>query len=94
MYQNTLNRIALGVLTKPAQIPDYHLMIGSAECLDGLPVLINATQMIPKMINDNMQKVQELDETQLQAMLENNMLEINDYSANNALMAGLIGGVR
>ena len=94
MYQNTLNKIALSVLTKPAQIPDYHLMIGSAECLDGLPLLINPTQMVPKMISDNMQKVSQMDETQLQQMLENNLLEINDYSGNNAVLAGMIGGAR
>lgn len=94
MYQNTLNRIALNVLTKPPQIPDYHLMIGSAECLDGLPLLISLTQMVPKMISENMKKVSEMNDTQLQYMLENNLLEINDYSGNNAVLAGMIGGSR
>ena len=94
MYKQSLDMIALGVLLKDPQIPDYHLMVGSAECLDGLPVLINAVQMVPKAINDNMKKVADLEDDQLQYMLENNQLEINDYAGNAAIIGSMIGGVR
>lgn len=39
-YKSILNYIGLSQLLKPPDIPDYHLMVGSAECLESLPLAI------------------------------------------------------
>lgn len=46
-YGQFLNGIALGVNTKPAMIPDYKLMVGTAENLESQPVIIYKDVMNP-----------------------------------------------
>ena len=47
-YRGIMNRIALQQLATVPDIPDYHLMIGSAEQLASVPVLIYQTVVPPE----------------------------------------------
>lgn len=92
-YRKIVNGIALGVLLKNPEIPDYHLMVGTAEHLDGVNLMISQTK-IPQKVADGLEKVNTLSNEKIEDAIANNMLEINDYSSNNAILGSMIGGVR
>lgn len=90
-YRKVLNSIALNVLLHDADIPDYHLMVGTAEELAPLPLLI-PQHKIPKDVASNLSKLNTLSNDQITNAINDNMLEINDFNGNTALLAQLIGG--
>lgn len=92
-YRSILNGIALNVLIKPPEIPDYHLMVGTAEHLDGIPLLISQTK-IPTKVAESLEKVTTLSNDSIEQAIADNTLEINDFNGNTAILAGVIGGVR
>jgi len=92
-YRKVVNGIALNVLLKNPDMPDFHLMVGNAEHLDGVNLMINQTK-IPKKVADSLEKVNTLSNEKIEESVANNMLEINDYSSNNAILGSMIGGVR
>ena len=92
-YRRVINGIALNVLIKPPEIPDYHLMVGTAEHLDGIPLLVNQTK-IPSKVAENLEKVNTLSNDTIEQAIANNTLEINDFNGNTSVLAGLMGGVR
>ena len=47
MYRQVIDRFALNQLIKNPDIPDFHLMVGSAEILDSLPLLVYEHASIP-----------------------------------------------
>ena len=92
-YRKILNGIALGVLLKAPEIPDYHLMVGTAEHLDSVPLLINQTK-IPTKVAENLEKVNTLSNETIEQALAAGTLEINDFNGNTAILGSMIGGVR
>ena len=46
-YKQNINRQAYNVINKLPEVPDYHLMIGDAEELNTVPVLVAKTY-VPK----------------------------------------------
>lgn len=92
-YRRVINGIALGVLLKNPEIPDYHLMVGTAEHLDGVNLMISQTK-IPQKVADSLEKVSTISNDEIELAIANNTLEINDFSANNAILGSMIGGVR
>lgn len=92
-YRKVINGIALGVLLNNPDIPDYHLMVGTAEHLDGLNLMISQTK-IPKKVADGLEKVTTLSNETIEQAIADGTLEINDYSSNNAILGSMIGGVR
>ena len=90
-YRQTLDRIALSVLNRSPDIPDYHLMVGSAEELSPLPVLIPQHE-IPKEVAQSLSKLDEIDNDTIAKLIDEQSLEINDFNGNTALLGGMIGG--
>lgn len=90
-YRQTLDRIALSVLNRTPDIPDYHLMVGSAEELASLPVLIPQHE-IPKEVAHSLTQLNDLDNDTIEKLIDEQSLEINDFNGNTALLAGMIGG--
>ena len=90
-YREILNAHALGVLLNSPDIPDFHLMVGSAEELESLPLLI-PQHKIPKEVADNLSKMDSLSNDQITNAIASGTLEINDFNGNTALLAGMIGG--
>lgn len=84
-YQQLLNGHALGALHKPPRIPDYHLMVGSAERLESLPLLVS-TATYSKDVAKMITKTQQLSEEEVTEKLTNNLLEVNDFIENTALI--------
>ena len=90
-YRQTLDRIALSVLNRSPDIPDYHLMVGSAEELSPLPVLIPQHE-IPKEVAQSLSKLDDIDNDTIAKLIDEQSLEINDFNGNTALLGGMIGG--
>ena len=90
-YKQTLNRIAYQVLRKQPELPEHYLMIGEAEYLDDVPLVI-PQKTISKYIAQNVADMSSISNEQLQAAIQNNMLEINDANGNTAILAGVLGG--
>lgn len=91
-YRTILNGIALKVLTNPVDIPDYHLMIGTAENRSSVPLVISQTK-IPSKVAESLEKLDSLSNESIEQAINDNMLEINDFNGNTAILAGMIGGV-
>lgn len=92
-YRKVINGIAFNVLTKPVEIPDYHLMVGTAEDLSDVPLLVKQTK-IPSKVAQNLEKLDTLSNEQIENAIANNSLEINDFNGNTSILAGMIGGSR
>lgn len=82
MYKQMLNKQALKNITKLPQIPDYHLMVGSAENLSPLPLLLYSSATIPQAIIENMEQYKNMDNSKIEEMINNQQLEVNDLNWN------------
>ena len=91
MYRQVLDGIAVNNLVKLPNIPDYHLMVGSAECLAPLPLIIDNMSGIPNEIVQNMHDLSEMSNEDIKQSIENNELEINDFNWNMALIGSGLG---
>ena len=92
-YQNIINKIAFGVLNKKPQIPDYHLMVGTAEVLGEVPLLVPQGK-IPVEVAKALETMSKADNETIVSAIQNNTLEINDFNGNTAIIGSVIGGVR
>lgn len=91
MYRDVIDRFALMQLLKLPNIPDFHLMIGSAEELNGLPLLVYDSAAIPAGVAQNMKIAEEKTSEEIAAMIANNELEVNDINWNIALIGNGLG---
>lgn len=92
-YNAILNKFALNTLTKPPNIPDFHLMVGSAETLAPLPLLVYESAKVPSELVQNMHTIQSKTSTEIADAIANNNLEVNDLNWNVALIGSGLGGV-
>lgn len=87
MYRQVLNGFALQSLNKSVQIPDFHLMVGSAECLSSLPLQLNPVREVPNEIVQNFSKLTENNNNEeIAEMIANNQIEVNDLNVNIATL--------
>ena len=91
-YRQVINAFAYKSLAKMPNIPDYHLMVGSAECLEGLPTLV-PVRYVPEQVLDLQADVSKLTDEEIADAIENNRLEINDFMSNVASIGNGLGGV-
>ena len=91
-YRKILNAHALKHITKAPNIPDYHLMVGSADELSGLPTLVN-TNYVPDAVRVMTADVNKLTDEEIAQALESNRLEVNDFMENVASIGAGLGGV-
>lgn len=90
-YQECLNAHALAVLSKPIQIPDYHLMVGSAEELTPLPLMIYQDYLSPEVAK-NLQSFDKMTNEEIQQAIADGSLEVNDLNGNVSLIGDGLGG--
>ena len=90
-YRQVLDRFALNNLIKKPNIPDFHLMIGTAECLDGQPITVYEESKIPAYLMQNYREVKELNSDDVALSIANNSLEVNDLNWNVALIGSGLG---
>lgn len=91
MYKSMLNQFALNTLSKLPNIPDYHLMVGSAERLDSLPLLVYKNAKVPTEVVDMMNVTKSVSSEEIAEAIANNNLEINDLNWNLALIGSGLG---
>ena len=91
MYRQIIDRFALNQLIKMPNIPDFHLMIGSAEELNGLPLLVYENAKVPSEVAENMAITSQKTNEEIQEMIANNDLEVNDLNWNLALLGSGLG---
>lgn len=87
-YRSVLNAIALSQVATVPNIPDFHLMIGSAECLESLPLLIYKNASVPTAVVDNMSKISDLSNDEIAQKIADGSLEVNDINLNLATIGG------
>ena len=85
-YMQVLNGIAMSQLAVSPNIPDFHLMVGSAECLEPLPILVYENASVPNEVVENMKTVNNMTNEQIEKAIENNQLEVNDMNWNLATL--------
>ena len=85
-YRQVLNGIAMSQLAVSPNIPDFHLMVGSAECLEPLPILVYEHASVPNEVVENMKTVNNMTNEQIEKAIENNQLEVNDMNWNLATL--------
>lgn len=94
-YRQTIDRIALSQLIKPPNIPDFHLMVGSAEYLGNMPLMVYTETKVPTQIVQGWGSLKDTsaeDPSIMQAVADNN-LEVNDMNWNLAMIGGGLGGI-
>lgn len=90
-YRKMLDRIALGVLLQNPDIPDFHLMVGTAEDLSSQPLLI-PQHTIPKEVAKSLSNLNTLSNENIINAINDGVLEVNDFNGNTAVIGGMIGG--
>ena len=93
MYKGLMNKLALQSIKTAPNIPDFHLMVGSAETHHSLPVLVYQNAKIPSDLVQNMHNIQAHSQEDVHVMIANNQLEVNDLNWNLALIGNGLGGV-
>ena len=90
-YNGILNGIALGVLSKKAEIPDYHLMVGTAEHLASLPLLVyqDYLNFVPEPLKPEFTE-QKYEDVNMQADAG---LSQNDFIYNTYFIGDALGGI-
>lgn len=80
-YRSIINGIGLAQIKQSVDIPDYHLMVGTAECLDGLPLYIYGDYM-PIQTATVLPDVEKMTYEDVQQDLASGKLTINDFFQN------------
>ena len=80
-YRQMINGFGLLALGKPCQIPDYHLMIGTAEDLSSQPIMIFEDAM-PKQVASMLPDIRDMDYEDVQSDLASGKLTIDDFFTN------------
>ena len=91
-YKENINRQALNVLNKLPHMPDYHLMIGDAEELNSVPVLVAKTY-VPKYAVKTHADISTATDDEIAYMLEHNIIEVNHLNANVMSIGEGLGGI-
>lgn len=90
-YRGIINGIALNTLIKNPNIPDFHLMVGSAETLAPLPLLVYENARVPAEVVQTMNMVSDKSSEEIEQAIANNQLEVNDLNWNIALIGSGLG---
>ena len=80
------DKFALNTLTKVPNIPDYHLMVGCAEELSSVPLLVYNNASVPKEIASNIQSMSKLTNEQIAEAIANNEIEVNDLNGFTSIL--------
>lgn len=80
-YRNIIDRQALNIVSKSPQIPDNKLMVGNAESLHSLPILVFADYM-PSQTSAILPNTADLSYEEVQQQLASGQLTIDDFFAN------------
>ena len=80
-YRQTLNSFAFKQLSKPIQIPDYHLMVGSAEDLTPKDVVLYKNY-VNKDLVVKQAELTHLSDDEIERAINENLLEVNDFNLN------------
>lgn len=94
IYRKVLDHIALGVLYKSPDIPDYHLMIGTAERHSELPLLIYQQTAVPSLLVNSMVELSQESSDDIALAIENNTLEVNDMNLSVLMIGNGLGGIK
>lgn len=91
MYRQVIDRFALQSLVKQPNIPDFHLMVGSAEELGTLPILVYKNTDIPKEVVNGLNVYKNMTSDEVAQAIADNNLEVNDINGTIALLGSGLG---
>lgn len=90
-YRQVLDSFALHTLMKNPDIPDYHLMVGSAEMMDSLPVMIYQ-DFVPAQYAPLVREMKDLSTEQIQEGFDSGQLTIDDFIDTTFFLGDALGG--
>ncbi len=90
-YQTFLNLIGLSVLAKPPCVPDYKLMVGSAETLNSLPLAIYK-DYLPPQAKALIEPIQNMSAEDLDPSLVGKTYTPNDFIQDDFFLGEPLGG--
>jgi len=90
-YRGIINQFALNTLIKNPNIPDFHLMVGSAETLAPLPLLVYENAKVPTEVVQTLKAVSNSSSDEIAEAIANGSLEVNDLNWNTALLGSGLG---
>ena len=94
IYRKTLDRIALKTLLKAPEIPDFHLMVGTAEKHKSLPLMIYEQTAIPAELVPSMVELSQKSSVDIEKAIADNTLEVNDMNLNVLMIGNGLGGAK
>ena len=89
MYRKVLNGFARQSLCKAPEIPDYNLMVGTAEHKASMPLLVYKNSKVPKSVVQTMNTLNTKASGEIEEMINNNTIEVNDFGTNVFFGGGL-----
>ena len=89
-YMQMLNLHALKQFSHGVSMPDFHLMIGEAESLRPQKMEISQAT-IPGDVAENLRRLDGLTDEERTEAIANNILEVNDFNGNTAIVEELLG---
>ena len=90
-YRSIIDGIALSQIQRVPDIPDYHLMIGSAEELSPQPVTIYTQAKVPKEIVSGWETLNKRTNEELQQAIADGTIEVDDLASQVHFMG--LGGL-
>lgn len=91
-YRSVCNAFALGQIKKDPDIPDFHLMVGSAEYLSSLPVLASGNY-VPKQDYKLMTSYANMEAEDVTKAINEGALEVDDFIENTYFTGAALGEV-
>ena len=89
-YKPIVNAFALQQLTKPVDIPDFRLMVGSSECLEPLPLLIYKDLTVSQG-NPVMKPYEQMSLEEAAEKLQTTGLTVDDFPGNTLYLGDPVG---
>lgn len=90
-YRGIIDNIGLNVRRKNPEIPDFHLMVGTAENLASVPLLLynDFNTYIPKPLQENIEMMKNEDVRQ---KLNGESYTIDDFVNNTFFLGNVVDG--
>lgn len=86
------NAHGVKALLKNPNIPDFHLMVGTAEDLSPQHVL-TVVNKVPPEIAKNLKKFENYTDEEIENLIANNQIEVNDLNGDISTIGNPLGGV-
>ena len=90
-YYNQMIEFGGSVVYTEPTVPDFHLMVGEAECLSEQSVQVTDVNLLPEYIVEPTKQLYGMSNEDITKAIADGDLSVNDFNFNTAVIGG--GGV-